>query len=60
MIFWIVASAYTTYIVELAMGYMSIPSFNILGSCIYELHHINGLYHNVWPKANSCHFFLQM
>ena len=37
---------------KLAMGYMSIPSFIILGSCIYELHHINGLYHNVLPKAN--------
>ena len=36
------------------MGYMSIPSFIILGSCIYELHHINGLYHNVLPKANFC------
>ena len=29
------------------MGHMSIPSFIILGSFIYELHHINGLYHNV-------------
>ena len=46
------------YITKLAMGYMSLPSFIILGSCIYELHHINGLYHNVWPKANSCHFLL--
>ena len=46
------------YIMKLAMGYMSIPSFIILGSCIYELHHINGLYHNVWPKANFCHFLL--
>ena len=33
--------------VRLAMGYMSIPSFIILGSCVYELHHINGLYNNV-------------
>ena len=36
------------YIKKLAMGYMSIPSFIILGSWIYELHHINGLYHNVF------------
>ena len=34
------------------MGYMSVPSFINLGSCIYELHYINCLYHNVWPKAN--------
>ena len=46
------------YIMKLAMGYMSIPSFIILGSCIYGLYHINGLYHNVWPGANSCHFLL--
>ena len=43
---------------KLAMGYMSIVSFIILCSCIYGLHHINGLYSNVWPKANSCHFLL--
>ena len=43
---------------KLAMGYTHIPSFIILGSCIYELHHINGLYHNVWPRANSCNFLL--
>ena len=42
------------YITKLTMGYMSIPSV----SCIYELHHINGLYHNVWPKANFCNFLL--
>ena len=46
------------YIMKLAMGYIHIPSFIILGSCIYGLHHINGLCHNVWPKANSCHFLL--
>ena len=39
-------------------GLHSIPSFIILGSCIYELYHINGFNHNVWPKANSCHFLL--
>ena len=46
------------YIMKLAMGYIHIPSFIILGSCIYGLHHINGLYYNVWPRANSCHFLL--
>ena len=35
---------------KLAMGYKHIPSFIILGSCIYALHHFNGLYHNVWPR----------
>ena len=43
---------------KLAMGYIHIPSFIILGPWIYELYHINGLYHNVWPRANSCHFLL--
>ena len=33
------------YIMKLAMGYIHIPSFIILGSCIYGLRHINGLYH---------------
>ena len=46
------------YIKKLAMCYIHIPSFIILGSCIYGLRHINGLYHNVWPRANSCHFLL--
>ena len=45
-------------LVKLAMGYIHTPSFIILGSCIYELHQINGLYHNVWPRANFCHFLL--
>ena len=44
------------YIMKLAMGYIHMPSFIILHSCIYGLHHINGLYYNVWPRANSCHF----
>ena len=46
------------YIMKLAMGYIHIPSYIILGSWIYRLHHINGLYHNVWPGENSCHFLL--
>ena len=43
------------YIMAVAMGYIHIPSFIILGSFIYGLYHINGLYHNVWSRANSCH-----
>ena len=42
----------------LAMGYMHTPSIITVSSCIYGLHHINGLYDNVWPRANSCHFLL--
>ena len=38
------------------MAYMSIPSFILLSSCIYELHQINGLYHNVWPKVKFLSF----
>ena len=41
----------------LAMGYIHIPSIITVSSCIYVLHHINGLYQNVWSRANSCHFF---
>ena len=44
------------YIIKSSMGYTSILSFSILCSCIYGLHHNNCLYHNVWPRANSCHF----
>ena len=46
------------YMTKLVTGYMSIPSFIIIGTCIYELHHINCLYHNVWPKANFCNLLL--
>ena len=46
------------YIMKLAMGYIHIPIFIILGSCIYELNQINGLYYNVWLRANFCHFLL--
>ena len=35
------------YIMKLAMGYIHTPSFIIPGSCIYGLHHINGLSYNV-------------
>ena len=44
------------YNMKLAMGYMSIPSYIILGSCIYGLHHINCLYDNILPGTNSCCF----
>ena len=38
------------------MGYMSTSSFIILGPC--GLHHIIGLYHNLWPGPNFCNFFI--
>ena len=41
------------------MGYICVPSFIILSICIAKLAHLFGLYHNVWPGANSCHFFFK-
>ena len=46
------------YIMMLTMGYIHTPSFIILGSFVYGLYHINGLHHNVWPRANACHSLL--
>ena len=40
------------------MGYICVQSFIILSICIHQLEHVFGLYHNLWPGANSCHFFL--
>ena len=50
-----IPSLYSTFLTQ-RIFYLLVPSFFIIGSCVYELHHINGLYHNVLPKANFCHF----